>query len=186
MAAIRKDFLRNLPKVQPDLFDDMKRSVDTLFGVDTDEWREVCVWKAMEHIILSSTNRLFFGPPLCENEEYIRFSGWFAFWLGFGGVVVGSLIPSIIRPIVGYLAAIPVYINRNRSLKFLIPVIAKRMDDLKAYRDGRAPDYIKPDNLITWIIEKLLDANDTSSPPALIAEQLLFFVCSSPDTQLRY
>ena len=177
MAAIRKDFLRNLPNVQPILFEDMKRSIDQLFGLSTKEWTDVCMWKAMENVILSSTNRIFFGPELSENEEYIRFSAWFAFWLGLGGVVVGSLIPSIIRPIVGYMAAVPVYHFRNKSLRYLGPLVARRMEEMKRHKSDKSVDSKMPNDLVTWIMERVLSSDDgATSTPAIISEQLLFFV----------
>ena len=78
-------------------------------GIDTDGWREVCLWDTMQKTIFKSTNRVFVGLPLCEDEGYLRSSAAFANWLGAGAIIVGQYMPSVFKPWFGYLAAIPIY-----------------------------------------------------------------------------
>ncbi|KAL9040843.1 MAG: hypothetical protein Q9214_004324 [Letrouitia sp. 1 TL-2023] len=185
MMAIRKDFLRNLPQVQPDLFEDMKSSVDLLFGMNTEDWSDVCLWEAMEQIIFRSTIRIFFGRELSENENYMKFSRSFAFWLGIGSVFVGQLIPAVIRPAVGYFAAIPVYVFRTKSLKYLTPLIAQRLNDMKQHKNDQLSIPEIPNDLVTWILNRFLNSDHPGhTSPAIIAEQLLYFTLGATHTTI--
>ncbi len=85
----RKDLTRNLGRLQPSIYHDIRESIDELMGIDIDCWREVCLWDTMQKTIFKSTNRVFVGLPLCQDEGYLRSSAAFANWLGAGAIIVG-------------------------------------------------------------------------------------------------
>lgn len=59
MDVVRKDLTRNLGRLQPDLFSDIKESIDDTFGMDTRNWNEICLFEAMQKTIFKSTIRVF-------------------------------------------------------------------------------------------------------------------------------
>lgn len=177
MDVIRKDLTRSLGKLQPDVFHDMHKSVDGLFGLDDQQWREVPLFATMQKIIFKSTNRVFVGLPLCHNEAFLNSSAAFAQWLGAGAVVVGQLMPSIFKPFFGYLIAVPIYIARMRSFQHLIPVFQDRMRDIRRKRTDPSFMFDAPKDMITWMVTAALDNHHAKANRAdAMAERLLFFV----------
>ena len=47
MDVVRKDLTRNLGKLQPSIYQDISESIDELMGIDSDNWRETCLWETM-------------------------------------------------------------------------------------------------------------------------------------------
>ena len=43
MDIIRKDLTRNLGRLQPSIYYDIRESIDELIGFETHGWREVCL-----------------------------------------------------------------------------------------------------------------------------------------------
>ena len=44
MDVIRKDLTRNLGRLQPGIYHDIRESIDELMGLEIDGWREFCLW----------------------------------------------------------------------------------------------------------------------------------------------
>ena len=130
--------------------------------------------------MFKSTNRIFVGSPLCQDEGYIRSSAAFANWLGVGAIVVGQFLPSILKPFLGYLTAVPIYIQKKKSFGYLIPVFKERMKNLRGKRGDPNFVFEKPKDMITWMTNAVLDNPGTSSSkPEALAERILFFVSST-------
>ena len=54
IEAIRVHLTRNVGKVQADLVDELRQSVDKVLGMNTEEWSEVNVHSAMKELTLKS------------------------------------------------------------------------------------------------------------------------------------
>lgn len=176
MDVIRKDLTRNLGRLQSDVFNDLRENVDELFGLDH-SWHEICLFETMQKIIFKSTNRIFVGLPLCRDEGYLRSSASFANWLGVGTIVVGQFLPSILKPLFGYLMAIPIYIQKKKSFGYLNPVFKKRMENLQRKRSDPSFIFDEPKDVISWMTRAVLDNPGTSaSKPEALAERMLFLV----------
>lgn len=175
--AIRKDLTRNLGGLQPSIYHDIRESIDENMGIDTDGWREVCLWETMQETVFKSTSRVFVGLPLCQDESYLRSSAAFANWLGAGTVVVGKYMQSVFRPLFGYLTAIPVYIQKNKAFGYLLPVIKERMENIRRKRTDPTFEFEEPKDMITWVATSVIDNHTTRhSKPEAIAERILFLV----------
>lgn len=177
MDAIRKDLNRSLGKMQPESFNDMKQSVDKKLGLDTAEWREIPLSDALQYIIFRSTSRAIVGEPLCLDEGYIQSLAGFATSLGMGAIVVGQYLPSMLKPFVGCLVAIPVECFKVKAFRYLLPVIKDRLDKLQKKKDDPSFDYQAPLNLITWMASAMLgDRSKKTCSPRTIACQILLTV----------
>ena len=175
--VVRKDLTRNLGRLQGDVFNDLRESIDELMGLDNDSWHEICLFETMQKIIFKSTNRIFVGSPLCRDEGYLRSSASFANWLGASAILVGQFMPSILKPFFGYLAAIPIYIQKKKSFGYLIPVFKERMGNLRRKRTDPSFVFDEPKDMITWMTNAVLDNPGISaSKPEALAERMLFFV----------
>ena len=173
----RKDLTRNLGRLQPSIYHDIRESIDELMGIDTDCWREVCLWDTMQKTIFKSTNRVFVGLPLCQDEGYLRSSAAFANWLGAGAIIVGQYMPSVFKPWFGYLAAIPIYIQKTKSFGYLLPMFKERMENIRRKRTDPSFEFGEPNDMITWMATAVIDNPSTShSKPEALAERILFMV----------
>ena len=180
MDVVRKDLTRNLGRLQPSIYQDISESIDELMGMDTDKWREVCLWETMQKTVFKSTNRVFVGLPLCQDEGYLRSSAAFANWLGAGAIVVGQYMPSVLKPFFGYLTAIPIYIQKNKSFGYLLPVFKERMENIRRKRADPNFEFNEPKDMITWMSTAVIDnPTTTHSKPEALAERILFFVSAS-------
>ena len=182
MDIIRKDLTRNLGNLQPDLFHDMRQSIDSVFGLEcgNNSWQEVGLFDSMQKVIFRSVNRVFVGMPLGHDQAYIRWSGAFAVWIGAGAIVVGQLTPPFLKPLLGYAMAIPIYVARRVSMSYLIPVFRQRLEDMQRKRKDPAYDFEEPKDMITWMVETVLDNPDTAiRQPEALASRLLFLVSSA-------
>ena len=177
LGSVRKDLTRNLGRLQPAMIEDITYAIDKAMGLDTESWKEVCIIKAMESVVMRSTSRVLVGEALSRNEDYVHYSIAFTNWLGAGALVVGQYLPWMLKPFVGYLGALPVYYYRQKALKFLLPVIRDRIANIKRKRADPFFEYEEPKDLITWIVQAALDNPETQNvAPEFLGTRLLFFV----------
>ena len=180
MDAVRKDLTRNLGILQPSIYQDVSESIDELMGIDTDNWREICLWETMQKTVFKSTNRVFVGLPLCQDEGYLRSSAAFANWLGARAIVVGHYMPSVLKPFFGYLTAIPIYIQKNKSFGNLLPVFKERMENIRRKRADPTFEFNEPKDMITWMSTAVIgNPTTTHSKSEALAERILFFVSAA-------
>ena len=176
MDAIRKEVTRNLGRMQPAMMEDIRCTIDHTMGLDTESWNEVCIKKSMDKIFFTSISHVLVGS-LYRNEEYIRCSIRFATWWGVAVILVGQYITWMLKPFVGYLAALPVYYSKRKVLNLLVPVVRDRLWNIKRKRADPSFDFEEPGDLLTWITQAMLDDPETMNhPPEFLAKRVLFLV----------
>lgn len=52
----------------PDLYDELRDSLNELWGSDASRYKETVVWEVMQRVIGRVTNRVFVGIPMCRDE----------------------------------------------------------------------------------------------------------------------
>lgn len=175
--VIRNHLTPHLDKLQPNMVHDLRRSIDGLLGLDSESWRNVCLMDVIMKTITKSTNRVFFGSPLCEDESYLYSSQMFSILYGAGAVLVGQLLPPVLKPLVGYSMAVPIYIWQKKSYRYLVPLFRARMDDMVRKRRDPTFDFLAPIDMITGVIATAMDNEDSPDfKPEALAETLLFTV----------
>ena len=113
--VVRRDLPCNFDVLQPAILEEMRNAIESTMGLETDGWREVCLWQTMRTIIKKVSNRVLFDLPLCEDQGFLRSMETFSKWLGTRAFVAGQLVPWPLRPFVGSFVAIPVSINMKLS-----------------------------------------------------------------------
>ena len=177
MDVIRKGTTRNLGKLQPDIFSDLKGRIDRHFGSDQEQWRHVPLYETLQEILFETSSRVFLGSPLCYNKFFLRSLMVFFDILGLGTIVVGELLPLVLKPILGYLMAIPIYVTQVLALQYLVPEIKKRMANLRRQRGDPAFEWDQPKDMLMWLVIAALDRQDPQAEkPERIAQGLLFLV----------
>jgi cytochrome P450 len=173
--VIHKSLARHLNELIPAMEDEVQFSIDTVFGVDTEEWKKVNVWESWLAIVPYITNRMLVGYPLCRNKEFL------ANCVGFTDDVIRNMLligltPMIFRPIIGRLATLPNWWHWKKASKFSLPVIHKRFHDRqhKAAGDPEYDDWVEPEDFITWTIRTALqDKNEFELDPVVISKRIM-------------
>ncbi|KAL8930623.1 MAG: hypothetical protein Q9208_000494 [Pyrenodesmia sp. 3 TL-2023] len=173
--VVRRDLPRNFGVLQPAILEEVRDAIDTTMGLEIDGWREVCLWQTMRTIIKKVSNRVLFDLPLSEDQGFSRSMDAFSKWLGSGAFIAGQLVPWPLRPFVGSLIAIPVYLNMKSALRALVPTVKKRMDDVK--RDPSFKDK-EQNNFMSWFATAVLNADIAPSvkTPEARAHRLMALV----------
>lgn len=174
---IRKVLTPNLSKLQESIFEDMRRNIDIAFGNDRAAWREVHLFRAMETIMFSSLNRVAVGQPLCSNQGYLKSLSNLMSWLGGSGLVVGQLTPSVLKPPLGYLAALSIHYYKRKTLSDLLPVIKAQMNNHQRKQSDSSLKFGKPETLLSWMVAATIEGHDSRNlTPQALAMNILFLV----------
>ncbi len=64
--VIRRDLTRQLGSLAMEIMDELGSGFDQYWGLDTENWKEACVYENMMRFIARTSNRIFVGLPLCE------------------------------------------------------------------------------------------------------------------------
>ena len=176
IEMIRKDFTRSIGKLQPEVFADLKEAADRHLYSQSGNWHEVSLWKTMEQIVFKSTLQMFVGYSLSRDDGFVRAVATFASCLGAGAIIVGQLMPPVIKPVVGYTMAIPVWFAQKWAFSYLMPEAKVRIDNLRRKRSDSNFKWEEPKDMMMWMVRTAMDRKDPKLNPFYIAERILFLV----------
>ncbi|KAF2085151.1 cytochrome P450 [Saccharata proteae CBS 121410] len=121
--------------------------LDKIFGSNTKEWTKVSVRTATHFILSRITNRVFVGEALAHDERYYNISTSFFSSLGETSLAIKLLIPSSLKPILGYVFALRTRYYDWRCSQSLIPTIKKHLADAESRKHShdevRNPDMLQ-------------------------------------------
>ena len=179
IPVIQKELNRRLGKMHPAIFEETRNAVDITMGRDTDDWKEVCIKNCVEAGIYRSILRIFVGPHLCKNEEFVSYLIGFANWFGGTSILV-AYMPRLLKAFFGNLGALPVYYYRQKAFKVLLPLVSDRMANLKRMRDNPSFKFEAPDDLVTWAVQAWIANPETAADrPEILADYMLILVSRS-------
>lgn len=173
--VIHKSLARNLNDMIPAMQEEVQYSIDTAFGLDTEKWKKFNLWDSWLVIVPYITNRMLVGYPLCRNKDFL------ANCVGFTNDVIRNmflvgLMPSILRPIGGRLAALPNWWHWWRSSSYSLPLIRQRLQDMQRKQecDPQYKYWVAPEDFITWTIRVAKqDNNQFELDPAVISRRIM-------------
>ena len=82
---------RRMGIIQPDMLDEIRKTVDNHLGTDSDNWVEYNVQHRIDRLISTVGTRVLFGFPLCRNDRFLRAVDKFIMYMGIGTIVIGEL-----------------------------------------------------------------------------------------------
>ncbi|KAF7586688.1 hypothetical protein BBP40_008494 [Aspergillus hancockii] len=152
-----------------DIHEEMQRSVDATWGMDSKQWKSICLYENVLSDILTASNRMFVGLPLCRNKKYLGIVTHYMEWFLPLAMAV-KLLPSILRPIFGSLVGIPAKYYAYQFAKYATPIVNQNLASMNNddWRDGSGP----PNTFITWYIKearKNLSTEQKMSPDKVTA-----------------
>ncbi|KAL6713726.1 hypothetical protein ACLMJK_008218 [Lecanora helva] len=185
MDVLRKDVTRNLARLQPAIYQGMKESVDNIFGTDGNTIREIRLFDVMSKIVFKSQSRVFVGPPLCQDQTFLAALAFFAKWLGAGGIIVGQYTPKVFKALIGYPAAIPIFISKRIAFRYLVPEIKKRLARLEQKRSNPEMSWEQPSDMLGWVVNAAADRKHPQADrPEAIAERIMFLMLGGIHTTI--
>lgn len=172
--GIGESLTRKLDMIQGPMYDEVRRSIDDVFGIDDTEWKTLNLYGSLQDIVLPAMSRVFFGPSLGCDLTFINSFRRYVLAMGVGTIVIGQL-PRVLKGFVVPIFNVPLRYYRGKTLKDLIPVVkrqlAKRDDDqFKAGEDEY--DFIKQSARVSAKISSSRNAAD----PKILAEWIMLIV----------
>ncbi|KAK3943339.1 P450 monooxygenase [Diplogelasinospora grovesii] len=161
---------KNLHTLQEPLHDELRRCIDTVFGT-ADEWKGVCVYSAMEVIVMPAMSRVFLGLPLSRDPRILTAFRRYILAMGLAVNFVGEL-PKALKGVVARVVGIPLSYYRWQTLRVLTPVVAGQLKyRLEKTQEGDGADFIRH---CAKISEKnMVGGKGVVSDPRIIAEWIM-------------
>lgn len=69
LPLVVKILTRKGSSVVAETYDELQQACDHELGLDTDQWKSVCLYDSVQHLVGASTSRMMIGPPLCKNRS---------------------------------------------------------------------------------------------------------------------
>ncbi|TKX26518.1 cytochrome P450-like protein 1 [Elsinoe australis] len=183
--VVRNQLNANLADVMPDVQDEIAKAFDAAWPA-CDDWTEVNMVDRITQVVARVSSRMFGGPELSENDEWVQASIQFAFD-GFIGAQAIKKVPYLLRPIAQYfIPALRNITKHHRSAeKVAVPLLTRReTNDEKALdllywmsKDAKGDEQDK--KFIASILLKVSFAAIHTSAAA--PSQLMFDLCSMPE-----
>lgn len=105
------------------MFEEVERSIDRVFGADeTDEWRTLNLYEAVQDMTFPAMSRVFFGLKLCHDKTLLRSFKLYCATMGLGTVVIGQL-PRVLKRVVVPIFNLPLWYYRRKTLSYLTPAM---------------------------------------------------------------
>lgn len=176
--VVRRDLPRNLGKLQPAMFQEMRQAIEGTMGTNGDNWHEICLFPTMRIILKRASHRVLFGLPLSQDAEFGSSLESFAGWFGTGAFVAGQLAPWLFRPILGALAAVPIYIHMSFATRIILPEVKSRIQSVRRKKADASSFIDEPQDFITLYVVAVLNSGIAESlkTPEAIAHRLLLLV----------
>ncbi len=178
---------RKLNRVQANVFDEIRASVDDTFGLDENSWHELRLHESLQTIINRTGTRAFFGLPLCRNHDYLYSLKRFILAMGAGTLIVGQFPLWLVRPLAASIINIPLRYYKAKILKTLLPIFTERMQYIQRHEAGHTLED-EPGDFATLIIKSVASTKDGIYNRGLdyLAEQNVLLVSvSGPRTWHR-
>ncbi|OTA67434.1 cytochrome P450 [Hypoxylon sp. EC38] len=152
---------RETGNLVPALLDETRFTVDNLWGTDTDNFREICVYDVMRRIIGQATNRVFVGLPLCRNEDLLNMGIAYARDVPMSSTAL-RFTPAPLRPLLALFLTLPNRIHTRKFYAILRPEIERRLREYDARRadpETKAADK-EPSDFLQWSIHQAKASGD--------------------------
>ncbi|EJF62111.1 cytochrome P450 [Dichomitus squalens LYAD-421 SS1] len=165
-TVVVKEKLQNrlLPFILPSLIDEVAPAVEKYLPTTNEEWTTVDISAAALKIVARTSNRVFVGSPLCD-EEYNDTSAQFAIEIVKAGTAL-FLFPDLLKPLAAPFVS-KVKRTTKRALHHLRPIIQERRTAM--HQQGK--EWLdKPNDVLQWIIDRAVVKDETDAD---ITERLL-------------
>ncbi|GAP89753.1 putative cytochrome p450 [Rosellinia necatrix] len=152
------NLVATIPMVKHELDDALKVETPDCKG----KWTPVPMFEYLSLVVARVTGRVFVGPELCRDPDWIKVSLEYDINVGTA-VVTLRMFPPFLHPIIARL--LPSWWRAHRDIKTAERIIGP---EVRARREKEANDldYVKPHDLLQWMMD---DAVDWETDPENLA-----------------
>ncbi|KAL9135843.1 MAG: hypothetical protein Q9175_002948 [Cornicularia normoerica] len=172
--VLHKYLPRRIAPLIPDMWEEIRVAMDQTWGMDTQAWKEIGIWKNMMRIIPSITNRMTLGLPLCRNEDFLKNVGKFAMDVITCASIYLMLTPRFLKPIIGPLITIPNTRHWRNTAKYTLPIITKRLANFNRKQEDPSFEWDEPNDYVSWHINiATAEGRHDELTPDMISRRLM-------------
>ncbi|KAH9067784.1 cytochrome P450 [Lactarius vividus] len=147
--VIRTKLTKNIAATFKDVRDELIGSLDASIPVHGDDWVKVPVLETMQRVVSATTNRVFVGPPLCRNQEYLTLNLNYAVNVIKFATIVG-IFPKPLKSIVArMLSNLPSQIRQE--MEFIRPLVEERFARMEEFGEDWDD---KPNDMLMWFMSE--------------------------------
>ncbi|KAI9373779.1 cytochrome P450 [Aspergillus egyptiacus] len=114
---------KDLDRIQPELYEELKDSLDRVLGLDTEQWRSLALHPAMDRVVGQVSARIMFGSTLCRDEGFLRAMARFTKCFGVSIIATAQLMPWFLQSALSVFFRIPVYLTFRRVAAYIEPLM---------------------------------------------------------------
>lgn len=135
------------------------------------DWTTVNIYSKLVNMVARISGRLFVGPELCHNEDYLRLAIEYTMQLISAQLEIKQLRP-LFRPWTApRLESVrKLHTAERDAYEFLRPIIQTRRDAQK-----NDPDWKAPDDMLSWTMKRQEETGDPSLRRAAKMQLALIF-----------
>ncbi|KAK5063689.1 hypothetical protein LTR69_004395 [Exophiala sideris] len=173
--TIRNELTRQLSAVTADIVDELSVALDEIWGINTAEWKEVCVFDTAMDMIARISNRVFVGLPLCRDAALLGHGKGFATAMAVSAAVLKQS-PALLRPLLGPIVTIPNRTHTKGYARIVRPEIERRqrlLNDTSVDKEKRIGE-TEPNDFLQWTIRRARESGiPVENDADIIAERIL-------------
>ncbi|KAI1608962.1 putative cytochrome P450 [Exophiala viscosa] len=173
--TVRNELTRQLSVVTPDIVDELSVALDEIWGIDTVNWREVCVFDTAMEMIARISNRVFVGLPLCRDAALLGHGKGFATAMAVSAAVLKQS-PAILRPLVAPIVTLSNKRHTKGYARIVRPEIERRQRLLNDINVDKEKGIIEtePNDFMQWTIRRARESGiPVENDADIIAERIL-------------
>ncbi|KAH9055827.1 cytochrome P450 [Lactarius deliciosus] len=147
--VVRSKLTRNIAVTFDKVHDEIIRSFDSSIPVHSDDWVKVPILETMQRVVCATSNRVFVGPLLCRNQDYVTLNLNFAVNVIKFATIIG-MFPKPLKPVVArVLSNLPSQIRQE--MEFIRPMVEERFARMEEFGEDWDD---KPNDLLMWLMSE--------------------------------
>ncbi len=173
--TVKNELTRQLGALTTDIMDELSSAFDDIWGTDTQQWRDVCIFEAVMQIVARTSNRVFVGPSLCRDGPLLQHAKGFATAIALAAAVLAQT-PRFLRPLVAPVITRPNHKHTKAFAAILRPEIQRRQKclDNRDWGSEKEVGVTEPNDFLQWTIRRARESPFAiEREPDIIAERIL-------------
>jgi|SRR5690242_16122613 len=133
-----------------------------------EDWTPVHIYSKLSVMVAKISGRMFVGPDLCNQQDYLESSVAYTFDLIHAQHAIKQIRP-ILKPFLA--SRLPeVKLLRDRELK-VKQILAPEVERRRA-AEAKYSNYVKPDDLLQWLLDRSSHGNKEATVDEIVKLQL--------------
>ncbi|KAI4944783.1 hypothetical protein J4E91_008470 [Alternaria rosae] len=149
LHAVKQDLTPALPRLNPTIATEVDSALREAMP-PCEEWTDVYIFKELVDVIAKVSGRIFVGPELCRNPEYIKLGTNYTMDL-VAGVTACKKVRPWLKPFL--CPRLPEIVKlrkiEQQLSEFLHPIVTERMT-----AKSKDPNWQEPDDMLQWMITR--------------------------------